>query len=476
MQLDIDLDAWDKLPAQKDCYDDNVTDIIMMAAGLGSGKTHYLCRKMLKLSALNAHMPGGLLVPTYADFRKDIMPEFQIILEDIMGLVENVHYTFHSQHKEYRFIWSKAPLYVFTGEKAIAGPNLAYCGINEFSLIKWERVNEMMRRVRLKSAKYKQKCLAGTPEDVHGWLDDFVDKQEALNETVPNAFRVVHSDTSDNIHIDDNYRRFLESTLDEQSLKIFASGQIGVKVGSDYFYYSYDDKLNVTTEAVRRENLLIDCGLDFNVGKMAASFSHYLRGHLNDGSADEQHFFDEIYLTGDSNTYTMCREIICKYLPSEGVRDMLTRLKEDAKRFDEVWMSHSESQRKGWLSIMTIICDASGKNRTAAAQEHLHSNVKILRHYGFSVTFKSANPRLRARQLLLNGLFSNKRIKINPCCKRIRKDFKNTKQKHGSYEKDEGKNHELSHFSDGADYVIDQRFRLPEKPMPSIKLYQRRGR
>lgn len=459
----IDLEGWDKLPAQEECFDDNDTYTLLFSGGLGSGKTHYLVRKALKLSALNAGYPGGFLVPTFPDFRKDVKPEFEKVLSG-MNMEKGKHWQFHETFKEYRFCWSSEPLYIFTGEKPIAGPNLAYCLINEYSLMKWVRVNEMLRRVRLKDPKYKQRCLAGTPEDVHGWLEEFIEGQEKLEEKKPHSFKVVTADTNQNTHIDEDYRLNLEATLDSKALEIFAEGKIGTRIGSDFFYYSYNEDVNVSNDAIYKQGQLVWVGLDFNVGKMAASFSHYLKGHLPDGLADEQHFFDEMYLEGDSNTYTLCREVIIKWCLDDNLARTLSMHRNNRENFDKIWFELSLNRRKHLLSHLLVICDASGKARTTAATEHLFSNVKILQYYGFNVKHKASNPRLRKRQLLVNGLLEGGRLKVNPKCKRIRKDLKKTKQKDGTYIKDEGAEKEYSHFSDGIDYVIDWNFKLPGKP------------
>lgn len=421
--MEINLDDWNKFPSQKTVYDDNDSEIILFSGGLGSGKSHVGVRKALKLSALNRGYPGGFLCPTYKDFKRDIRPLFQQECNRL-GLREGKHWGFHKSDSFYWFCWTNAPLYIFSGEQPIAGPNLGYCLINEHSLILYQRIKEMLRRVRLKDAPYRQKCLFGTPEDIHGWLEDFVDIQQKLLETEPFAFNLIYADTSENTEIDPNYRRHLETMLDEQSLKVFASGQIGVKIGSDYFYYSYDDKKNVSEEAVQREGETIHVGLDFNVGNMAASFSHKVMG-IN---GFEQHFFDELFLRGDSNTYTMARALLSRHPKN----------------------------------LMVITCDASGRNRSSSAQENLLNDVSILRSFGLNVRFKSANTRIRKRQLLVNGLLSNIRIKVHPKCRLIRKDFKIVKQDKATFEKVKDKDNSLTHFSDGIDYVIDYEYELPK--------------
>lgn len=422
-----------KFPAQRECFDDDLTKLLLFSGGLGSGKSHYLCMKAIKLSKLNRNHPGGFLVPTYADYDRDIHPLFEQIFEEnkISHLVR-----FHQTKKTWHFKWTKAPLYIFTGEKPIAGPNLAYCLINEFSLIRYVRVKEMLRRVRLKKPQYKQKCLAGTPEDVHGWLEEFIDAQDTKEEKKPGSFKIVFADTNENTEIDEDYRDDLESMLDEQSLKVFASGQI-VRIGTDYFYYSFDRKKCVDKTIKRKRGEIIHASMDFNVGKMACGLSNKF---FNEETRKyEQHFFDEILLVGNSDTYDMGMAIINRY----GI------IKESYTK-DE-WLKIDIEERELKLSHIVITCDTSGKNRKTTGL----SDVKALRLLGFTVRHKSSNPRMKQRQLMVNGLMSHSRIKVHPKCKGIIRDFEKVQQNKMDLTKIKDKDDRLTHFSDGADYLLD---------------------
>ena len=112
---------YDKLPTQAKVFDDDLTDIIIQSMGLGGGKTYNLCMKLLKLSMQNRPHSGGVLAPTYRDFRRDILPTFEDILE-----TNKIKFKFHKSEQWFKFPWSNGKLFVFTGEKPIAGPNLAY--------------------------------------------------------------------------------------------------------------------------------------------------------------------------------------------------------------------------------------------------------------------------------------------------------------------------------------------------------------
>lgn len=405
---------FDPLPTQAKIFDDNDTDIIMASQGLGGGKSYALCMKILKLSMQNRPHSGGVMAPTYREFRRDLLPIFEDILES-----NNIKYKFHKSEQWFRFPWSKGKLYVFTSERAVAGPNLAYCGINEFSLMPFDRVNEMLRRVRVKGAANPQRIMVGTPEDLHNWLEQFIEDQEKRG---PDKFKIHYGSSSENTHIDAGYIELLESMLDEKSLEVFRDGKIS-RLGGDYFYYSFLKEKNVNAAATYDRNLIIHVGLDFNIGRMSASFSHKIK--------NTQIVFDELLLLGDSSTHTMC------------------------KALKELYPQN----------MMLITCDASGAARKTVGKDNLLSDVAILKKDGYNVRYRTQNPRLRKRQLMMNGMLFHSRILVNPKCKHTIRDLKGVRQKY-DFTKDEGKDHSMSHFSDGLDYVCDfeHELNLAKKP------------
>ena len=419
--MDLDL-SWNRFPTQDICYNDVTTKTLMFSGGLGSGKTRYLCHKALKLSVLNRGFSGGFLVPSYADFKKDVYPTFSEIFHNF-NMRENVHYWFHKTDKTYKFVWNKEPLYIFTGETSIKGPNLAYALINEHSSIQYERIKEMMRRVRVKAAPYKQINLAGTPEDVHLWLEEFLEAQEKLNEDTPGSFAVHYADTRENTEIDDGYRKHLESMLDEQSLKIFAGGQIGVIRSGNVFYYAFNKEKHVTDQVKEQPNLTVYANIDFNVGLMSCTLVHI----INTTKQKQVHVFDEIILKNNgvdySDTYALGQALLDRY-PKDRV---------------------------------LITCDASGAARRTTGT----SDVIILQSMGFNVRYKASNIRMRKRQILVNGLMSKDGLLVHPKCKTTIRDFLKVVQER-DFTKSKN-NPELTHSSDTLDYLIDFEYNLEER-------------
>lgn len=387
---------------QLDFHKDITTPILLYQAGLGSGKTWGLCHKALQLSFLNKNTAGAMLAPNFNMYKRDILPTFMDIFE-INKLKVKINLT----DKTFIFPWSKYPMYIFTAEKPIAGPNLGWCCINEFSLMPYERVNEMMRRVRVSAAPNPQRCFAGTPEDIYGWLEDFVEGQK-----VANRIKIIRGNTMDNLrNLSEDYIEQLRTTLDPVALRLFMNGEM-VRLGTDYFYYAYRSDKNDNKDLKRDPYAVIHAAMDFNVGRMTCLLAHKV--------GEQIHVFDEIVLGGNSDTNQMADALLARYSQSD----------------------------------ILITCDAAGKARKTSGL----SDVDILRARGFEVRYRSANPRLRKRQLLVNGLLHNGRILIHPeKCKTLKRDLAKVEQHKATFDKVKT-NPDMTHASDCLDYLCDFEF------------------
>ena len=120
--------SWKRNKPQKEFDDDVKTSQLVWFAGYGTGKSTALAFKSFRLSYLNQHINGGLVCPSLASFKKDMLPIYEEILER-----HNIKYRYHRSEYWFQFPWSKGKLYVATAEKDIKGPNWGYALINEFS-------------------------------------------------------------------------------------------------------------------------------------------------------------------------------------------------------------------------------------------------------------------------------------------------------------------------------------------------------
>lgn len=380
-----------------------------LSTGFGGGKTYSLCMKLMQLSFLNRPFPGGLVVPTFGDFKRDVLPELEQICD-----INNIKIKHHISDHWIRFPWSRGKLWYVSAEKKIRGPNWAYAGINEATLITRQRYNETVGRVRVRGAPFPIIASSGTPEGYGHWMQEMFDEKP-----IPNS-RIIYGDTRDNIeNLNPSYIQSLMDSYDDNMLDAYLKG-LWVNLNSKSFYYAYDPKVNQDASIVEPRLYQIIVGMDFNVDPMTATI-WFLDG---DGILSG---FDEIKIL-DGDTYKMCRALKARGYNPERV---------------------------------AIYPDPAGKARRTSGK----SDIKILREEGFSnIIYKSKAGELRTRQLNMNKLLETGRIKFNPDkMPEMKKDFANVQVDRVTGGKNK-KDQERTHYSDGLDYICEIIFPFEHRP------------
>lgn len=394
-------------PHQREFHNDLTTKFLHLSTGFGGGKTHALCMKMIHLSWLNKPYHGGLMAPSFKDLKRDVIEVMDDILES-----NNIKVRHHKTDHYYQFPWSKGKLFLITAENKLRGPNLAYMGINEATLIDHVRYKEAVGRVRQKGARVAQIASVGTPEGVGNFMYElFVDRPM-------NKSRIIYGDTRDNLdNLDPDYVRSLEDSYDKVMLDAYLRG-LWVNMSGNQFYYAFDSEKNLDTTIKQDQYSEVHCALDFNVQYMTATFWHFdgfqLRG------------FDEIVIENNADTHKMVERMKIKgYTPER----------------------------------TTIYPDPAGRARkTNGKGDHI-----ILRDYGYEVRAKNAAPRMRDRQLNVNNLLDKQRIVLNPnTMKAMKRDLEAVEQNQDTLDKSK-KNAKLTHASDGMDYMCDILFPMSGK-------------
>ena len=397
-----------KNPHQKEFHNDLMSRFLHLSTGFGGGKTYALVMKALQLSLYNAPYPGGLVVPDFKEFKKDVLPEMESIFEK-----NNIPYKHHQTDHYFTFPWSKGKLFIVSADKSIRGPNWAYALINEVTLIPLKKYKEVIGRVRVKRAKFPQICSVGTPE---GYSSEYY---EYFIENPPvkmvDKLRIIYGRTDDNIdNLHEDYLDNLESAYDRKMIATFRDG-LWVNMADNVFYYSYDPRKNHDMKLDRNQFDQYHISMDFNVDPFTATI----------WGSDGYSVFgvDQINLEG-----------------SEGFRteNMIAAL-----------------MARGYTPHNSIIYpDPAGTARSTKGLP----DVTILRNAGFEVRVKTVAPRFRTRQLNCNNLLDKSRIKFHPIkCKGIKKDLEAVEQNIVTLEKIKD-NPKLTHFSDGMDYMCDIMF------------------
>lgn len=388
-------------PCQLALQHDLISKFIHVSGGYGSGKTYGLLAKALQLSAINK-LSGGLVCPSFPEYKKDVLPLFEEILDQ-----NKIKYIYHKTDHWFQFPWSKAKLYVVTAERKIKGPNWAFACINEVTLIPLERYKEIIARVRLKTAKLMQVVSVGTPEGfANEYFEYFIEKPFP-------GLRVIYGNTRENLHnLNEDYVSNLENSYDAISLQTYLDGQ-WMNMSGRRFYYSYSAQKNHDLNIKRIDWEPAHISMDFNVDPMTCTMWHYVGGMLLG--------FDQIELSGPQgyDTKKLCDAIKARgYDPNDCI----------------------------------IYPDPAGNARTTKGMpDH-----EILRTNGFhNIRVKSAAPRMRERQLNVNNLLDKRIIRFHPDnCPGIKRDMMHVEQNIITLEKEKA-NPKLTHFSDGLDYLCD---------------------
>jgi len=393
-----------KVPHQQQFHEDIKSKYLHLSGGFGSGKSYGLIMKAFQLSYINRDVPGGMMCPTYGEFKRDVLPLTEEILD-----THRIKYDFVNM--KFRFPWSKAPMYVVTGNKKIRGPNWGWGVINELTLIPYIRYREFIGRVRLKRAVCPQIASCGTPE---GYGSDYY--EHLIEKPFSDKIKVVYGSTRANAHnLSEDYIPSLTSAFDKVMLDAYLEG-LFVNMLGNRFYYNYTEKNeDRTILPFDRENLEpVLVSLDFNVEHMTAGVWRYDGFRLQG--------IDEIVIPNNADTDKMCQAM---------------------------------KERGYFPDNTTIYPDTSGKNRRTSGK----TDIEIIRGHGYSnIEYKSQAPQFRVRQLNGNNLLEKKRIKIHPDRMPTHKrDFLAVTQDPGTLQKVKD-NPKLTHASDGFDYMTDLLF------------------
>lgn len=396
---------------QNEFHADLTTKLLHLSTGFAGGKTFGLVMKAMQLSAINKYCDGGLLAPTYGEFKKDVLPTFEHICEE-----NKIKFNYHRTDHYFTFPWSKRKLWVASGEQKLRGPNWGYAVINELTLIPLVRYREVMGRVRDRRAVISQIASVGTPEgtasDYYGFFIENPPQDPRL------SVRVIYGDTRDNAHnLDPAYIPMLEASYDKTMIDAYLKG-LWINMNGNQFYYSYDPVKNHDKEITEVPGAIVHCFLDFNVEHMTATLWHLF--------GDVLYGFDEIVLTNNADTQKMANAL----------------------------------KARGYSPDRTFIYpDPAGSARSTKGQpDHV-----ILRNAGFEVKARSTQPRMRQRQLNVNNLLDKGRIKFNPDkLTTLKKDLEGVEQDPVSLDKVKD-NPKLTHASDGLDYGCDILFEFSGK-------------
>lgn len=329
---------WGPIPgtAQEAFFDDDTPDgTLLFTGGWGSGKTMTLAAKALKLSAINAPLPGIWCVPDYGHIHDTILPTLQDTDPDTGDPWFLEPNQFHYHETRHVLSWDGGGSILFvTAEnpRSIAGPNVAWCATDEPGSIKQDAWRNTIARVRHPSAKLRQKVAAGTPEGLNFLAEQF-------GPDMASGYRKYVMPTRDNTELLKHHPDYLDqvrANATEAELAAYLDGKF-VNMTGALAYPAFNAERQVVPFDLD-PSLPLRVTFDFNVDPMTVVI-----GQQWPGQAGMEFYAHQAIALMASTVMDVCAEI--------------------ATRFPR------------WVPGLVVYGDASGKNRS---HQSLRSNYEII--------------------------------------------------------------------------------------------------
>ena len=386
-----------------------------LVAGYAAGKTDWLCHKLLRLASQNYGLPGGILCPDIKMFKRDVWPTFEAIKQRNKL---RIHY--ERMDGYINIPETRSRIWIFHDQdkgESIRGPNLAYFGINEATLISQEGFEAAVGRVRLQEAKVAQIAWSGTPEGFNYIYRQFIEKPRTDS-------LVVFGKTRDNPHLHPSFIKRLQETYDPILLEAYLEGKF-VNFTGNQAAYSFDRAKHV--KPITRDLAApLWVSMDFNVNPMSAVI--WQRVPIQTTGVHLQ-AIDEICLQS-SDTYEMARVIKDK-----------------------------------WGTALTIFPDPAGNARSTKSRGH--TDISILQSEGFKdIRFKRRIQSVRDCLNALNSMLAKNQIAIDHKCKNFIADLEQCTLKSGGLDIDKS-DPARTHWLDGAKNMVEYEFPCV-RPLSSV--------
>jgi hypothetical protein len=302
---------------QEAYFDDDTQDgYILFSGGWGAGKTMSLTAKVLKLSAINAPLPGIWCVPDYNHIQDTIIPTLTELDPDTVKAgdgqpwflrPDQFKYYAHpgSERPGHCLVWDGGgPIWFVTAENAdsIAGPNVAWCATDEPGSIKQAAWRNTVARVRHPLATLRQKVAAGTAEGLN-YLSDLFGPDR------PDNYRLYTMATRDNRELLRHNPQYLEQVManaTEAELAAYLEGKF-VPMSGALAYSTFNPDAQ-TIQRVLDERLPLRITFDFNVDPMTCVI-----GQQHPGPQGTEYIAFEAIALRDSTVMSMCAEILKRH-------------------------------------------------------------------------------------------------------------------------------------------------------------------
>jgi len=300
----------------------------------------------------------------------------------------------------------------------LRGTNLAWFGLDELTYVPQEAWLRLEGRLRDPKATRLCGFAAWTPKGFDWVYERFVATPTAGYETViakPLENRYLLEQTPD-------YYERLKSSYDERFYQQEVLGEyLSLLMGRVYYEFERDGNVGHTARDAERPLLW---ALDFNVDPMSSVVAQ-----VRDGVVE---VLDEIVLSR-ATTMQACEAFAEKY--------------------------------GGHAAGLVVYADATGSRMQTTGE----SDLKVLRRFFGSGEFGKVeyliplgNPKVRERTQLMNATLRSadgaRKLRVNPGCKELIKDFEQVQYKANTTLIDKDSDFRSTHLSDALGYLVWQEF------------------
>jgi len=364
---------WGPIPntPQEAFFDDDTPDAkLLFAGGYGAGKTMAGVAKMLKLSSVNAPLPGLMTVPNFGHVLDTIIPtiEDRDVETGEPWFLEPSQFHYHQTN--HILTWDGGgPIHFFSGSepKSIKGPNMAWGGVDEPGIQPYEAWRNTVNRVRNPRAVLRQVFGSGTPEGLN-WL------MEQFGEETREGYRLYTMDTRQNSELLKHFPGYVDQVRQnatDAEIASYLGGKFSNLLGA-LAYPSFETAQHWRLGIQADRSLPLRVSFDFNVAPMACVIGQQTSGPYG----PEAHVVDCVTVY-DSTVMATCAVIVERY-PS-------------------------------WPAGMFIYGDATAQGRTTVNTKTNYDIIRELLQGIGPITFRvsTSNPSVSARLNAVNVLLKN---------------------------------------------------------------------
>ena len=379
-----------------------------IVGGYQSGKSVAGCVKVITKLLQDPNVPVAYYLPTYGLIEDMLVPKFSKLFESI-GIPYKYKQSDSKMSTPYGEIWMRS----MDNPDRIVSYSVGYSIVDEVDVVHPNKREDAIKRISSRNSfkKSTKNCIdfVSTPEG-YTYMYNFFIKKANDNKKLLNLKTLNNID-----NLGEGYIDGLREMYDETQLKAYLDGEF-VNLMSSNVYYNFDRGTNHSDRHIKDHDTLY-VGMDFNIGNMSAII------HVIDSipiAVDE--------ITGVLDTSTMSDIIKSKY-PNNRI---------------------------------IIYPDSSGENRSTNTTK---TDIGILKGYGFTLKYKSTNPKVDDRIKNMNRLFMNSKgvigYKVNTikCPTYTEALERMAYDKHGHPDKTSG----FDHVTDAGGYFTYYEYPLKKK-------------